>query len=233
MATVADSSSLDLTSGMTLEAWVKPAAVASDWSTVVLKERPGGLAYSLYAFDGSGKPPAAYIDRSGTDYAAKGTAALPLNAWSFLTGTYDGTNVRLYLNGTLVATKATSGGITASNSPLRIGGNSVWGEWFNGLIDEVRVYNTALTAAQIRGDMTQVAPPGPTYTLSGTVGPAAAGGAGATLSLTGAATAATTADASGNYSFGSLPDGTYTVTPSSNGYTYTPASRTVTVSGGN
>ena len=36
---------------------------------------------------------------------------------------------------------------------LRIGGNSVWGEWFAGLIDEVRVYNRALSAAEIQQDM--------------------------------------------------------------------------------
>ena len=46
-----------------------------------------------------------------------------------------------------------SGSILTSNSPLRIGGNSIWGEYFNGLIDEVRVYNRALTAAEIQNDM--------------------------------------------------------------------------------
>ena len=37
---------------------------------------------------------------------------------------------------------------------MKIGGNSIWGEWFNGLIDEVRVYNRALSAAEIQTDMT-------------------------------------------------------------------------------
>jgi hypothetical protein len=36
---------------------------------------------------------------------------------------------------------------------LRIGGNSVWAEWFSGLIDEVRVYNRALTASEIGYDL--------------------------------------------------------------------------------
>jgi hypothetical protein len=36
---------------------------------------------------------------------------------------------------------------------LRIGGNAVWGEWFAGQIDEVRVYNKALSVAQIQADM--------------------------------------------------------------------------------
>ena len=41
-----------------------------------------------------------------------------------------------------------------STAPLRIGGNSIWGEYFSGLIDEVRVYNRALTAAEVQADMT-------------------------------------------------------------------------------
>jgi hypothetical protein len=36
-----------------------------------------------------------------------------------------------------------------------MGGNNIWGEWFAGRIDEVRVYNRALTAAQVQTDMTQ------------------------------------------------------------------------------
>jgi len=45
-----------------------------------------------------------------------------------------------------------------SNGPLRIGGNSVWGECFRGAIDEVRVYNRALSAAEIQTDMTTPIP---------------------------------------------------------------------------
>jgi hypothetical protein len=41
----------------------------------------------------------------------------------------------------------------SSSSPLRIGGNSVWGEYFAGLIDEVRVYNRALSATEIQTDL--------------------------------------------------------------------------------
>ena len=42
-----------------------------------------------------------------------------------------------------------------STSPFKIGGNAIWGEWFSGLIDEVRLYNRALTLAEIQGDMTR------------------------------------------------------------------------------
>ena len=68
-------------------------------------------------------------------------------------------------------------------------------------------------------------------TITGTITPAASG-AGATVALAGSATSATTtADAAARYSFGALPDGVYTVTPSKIGFTFSPASRTVTISG--
>ena len=70
-----------------------------------------------------------------------------------MAATYDGTTQRLYVNGTQVASSTVSGSIQTSSSPLRIGGDSIWGEYFNGLIDEVRVYNRALSPAEIQNDM--------------------------------------------------------------------------------
>ena len=52
-----------------------------------------------------------------------------------------------------VASAAYSGTIGTSSGPLRIGGNSLWGEYFQGTIDEVRIYNRALTALEIQTDM--------------------------------------------------------------------------------
>ena len=77
-------------------------------------------------------------------------------------------------------------------------------------------------------------PPSPpqTFTLSGTLTPASAG-AGATVALSGAGSATTTADSSGSYSFGGLAPGTYTITPSKSGFTFNPASQSLTVSGSN
>ncbi len=86
----------------------------------------------------------------------------------------------------------------------------------------------------ISGQSTQTSPPPPaqTYSISGTISPAA-GGSGATVTLSGAANATTTADSSGNFTFSGLANGTYTVTPSHVGYTFTPSSLSVTVSGAN
>jgi hypothetical protein len=61
--------------------------------------------------------------------------------------------LRLFVNGTQAATTTLTGSVATSSSPLRIGGNTIWSEWFSGLIDDVRVYNRALTQAQIQADM--------------------------------------------------------------------------------
>jgi len=83
----------------------------------------------------------------------------------------------------------------------------------------------------VSGQNTQPPPP-QTYSISGTISPVA-GGNGATVTLSGAAGAATTANSSGNFTLSGLANGTYTVTPSRAGYTFSPTSLSVTVSGAN
>jgi hypothetical protein len=154
--TINDANDLDLTTGMTLEAWVYPTASGSgSWRNVVIKERPQGEAYNLYA-NTTLNVPTVFIVRAaqtGTPMDASGTAAVPANTWTHLSATYDGTTLRLYVNGAQVGTRAVSGAMVTSTGVLRIGGNSLWGEFFAGRIDEVRIYNRALTAAQIQSDM--------------------------------------------------------------------------------
>jgi hypothetical protein len=149
--TIADASDLDLTSALTLEAWVKPSALGTAWRTVMFKERSGGIVYGLYANEDTGHPVGQVW--LGSERDALGSPGLPLNVWSHVASTYDGSTLRLYVNGALVSSTAASGSIAASTGVLRIGGNGVWPEWFAGLIDEVRVYNRALSAAEIQSDM--------------------------------------------------------------------------------
>lgn len=71
-------------------------------------------------------------------------------------------------------------------------------------------------------------PPASTYTISGNVS-----GSSATLTLSGASGATARTDSSGNYSFSSLPNGSYVVAPSQSGYSFSPSTASVTVNGGN
>ncbi len=149
---------LDLTNGMTLEAWVNPGTMTG-WETVIMKERgANNLSYALYAMDGGASgstAPAGVVRVNPSDRTVQGTSQLPSGAWSHLATTYDGVTQRLYVNGVQVASRPQTGNMAAGNQALRIGGNgSFAGEFYNGLIDNVRVYNRALSAAEIGAEIT-------------------------------------------------------------------------------
>ena len=155
---IEDHAELDLTTGMTLSAWVNPSALGTAWRTVLFKEQAAHMTYALYASSGTGRPAGqAYV---GGQRDVRGPAALTAGAWTHLTSSYDGTTLRLYVNGSQVATLAVSGPMTVSSGPLKLGGNAIWSEWFAGLMDDVRVYNRALTASEVQTEMsTPVAGP--------------------------------------------------------------------------
>ena len=162
-------SPLDLTTGMTRRAWVNPS-VMSGWETILMKERgaagAGLLAFALYAHDGA--PLARTACRSGgirarhpvvdvTDRARAwrdDAATEHVDAHRHDLRRREHALLRQRRPGrTAPPTRVTS---SPSNGALRIGGNNSRrraGEFFKGLIDEVRVYNRALSAAEITADM--------------------------------------------------------------------------------
>ena len=152
LVSIADAVSLDFTSNMTIEAWVWPTA-RSNWDTVVMKSfGSSGRAYALYAGDGTGLP-AATIRAGSSERSALGSSVMPLNTWSHVAMTFGGGSLRIYVNGVQVGGVAGNGNIRTSNDPVTIGGNSTWGRWFAGLIDEVRIYNRALSQSEIQAGM--------------------------------------------------------------------------------
>jgi beta-glucanase (GH16 family)/uncharacterized membrane protein len=165
--TIPDAASLDLTTGMTIEAWVRPAS-SSGYRAVLMKERTAGVSYA-FGTDGSGNAIGFLHPAGGSDIGITGTS-IPLNTWTHLAATYDGATFRVYVNGVQAVSRALTGSIETSSAPLRIGGNAPFGQYFSGLIDEVRVYNRALTATAIQADMTAAigpsTPPSPDFTVA-------------------------------------------------------------------
>jgi len=116
--TVNDSNSLDVTTGMTLEAWVYPTDLPNNWTTVMVKETTGNLIWGLFArspsFVSANNGPLVNVVTGGLA-ELYGPAAVPINTWTFLTGTYDAVNGQsLYVNGVQVAHIAASGNIVTS-----------------------------------------------------------------------------------------------------------------------
>jgi chitodextrinase len=187
LVTVQDSATVDLLSGMTLEAWVRPTANGA-WRTVVTKEESNNQVYGLFSSSDTGRP--AGILSIGTKWSqdiVRGPSALPLSTWTHVATTYDGSNERLYVNGSQVATRPLTGQIRRSNGPLRIGGNTIWAEWFRGQIDDLRIYNRALSASELQSDMNtpvgSAAPPADTQPPSAPTGLAVSGQTQTSLTL--------------------------------------------------
>ena len=132
---------------MTLEAWVYPTSVSSAWRDVIYK---GNDNYYLEGTSSSSSRPA-----MGGTFGAPlyGTTALIANTWAHLAATYDGATMRLYVNGVQVASRTQTGAIATSTNPLQVGGDSIYGQYFAGRIDEVRIYNRTLSVAEIQSDM--------------------------------------------------------------------------------
>ena len=70
--------------------------------------------------------------------------------WTHAVFVHDGTNDIIYINGVMAATKAVSGNLNSTTSPLGIGYNSYeGGSYFDGALDEVEIFDVALTAQQV------------------------------------------------------------------------------------
>ena len=140
-----------------MEAWINPSVAPQGWQAILFKEMPADGAYFLYRSGYSAAPVGGVFTTA--EQEVLGTSGPALNTWTHLAFTYDGATEKLYVNGVLVTSRAQTGAISAANGVLHIGGDSVWGEHFQGLIDEVRVYNRALTAAEIVADMSTAISP--------------------------------------------------------------------------
>ena len=170
--TIPDAADLDFTGAFTLEAWVRPEKYR-EWAHVISKGEPGEepeYAYLLYASSDEDLPVASLSDAEGAEYPVAGSEALPTSAWSHLAVTADGSYERLYVDGELLASAsaATAG---TNDASLRIGGNWDWGDYFDGKIDNVRVYDRALSAEEIEADgEAPVAAPAPEATTEEATG---------------------------------------------------------------
>jgi hypothetical protein len=136
---------------MTLSAWINPAVSQSGWRTIVQRQVD---AYFLNASHDTGalRPSGGAHVGGGVSWIS-GPSASPVGSWTHVALTYSGSQLVLFVNGVQVASAAVSGAIQASSSPLWIGGNQPYGEYFAGLIDDVRVYNRALSQTEIQTDM--------------------------------------------------------------------------------
>lgn len=146
MVSTPHSASLAITTGLTMAAWIY-TAVGGGEQTVMLKQSGGDAAYVLYA--GAGGPPIFYINQ-GSYVSSQATTNNTLGTWMHLASTYNGSEIKMYVNGVLENTVSATGPVLSGTEPLQMGRNAIWGESFSGTLDEAYLYNTPLTQTQIQ-----------------------------------------------------------------------------------
>jgi Concanavalin A-like lectin/glucanases superfamily len=101
--------------------------------------------------DSSSNPACSIWTAGNWSTAAVSSTAFSLSSWQHILCTYDGTNIKVYLNGIQTGTTSQTASITSLNyTPLTSGHNFAGSAYYSGRIDDMRVYNYALTAIQIR-----------------------------------------------------------------------------------
>ncbi len=139
---VANASSLQLTNGLTLAAWIKGDAWGSgtDVDTIIRKGEANPNNYQLSIADGR---VSLHLNQND-DGGYRGDTILETGRWYHVAATWDGAEVKIYVNGQLDASPtARTGTIPTDTRALYLGGRS-GADYFDGALDEPRVYNYAL-----------------------------------------------------------------------------------------
>jgi len=130
----------------TLQAWVKLSQLQTG-RRAILGANADSRDWSLTAYDGS--LGLTYKPLSGSTESLTNATVAQTNTWYHLAGTFDGSNVALYVNGVLVGTAPAASDYLGSSSGTRIGGSVCCGEYFAGAVDEATIHNRPLSASEI------------------------------------------------------------------------------------
>jgi len=139
----------DLTEAITVSAWVYYEGLSHEYQTIIAK---GDSAWRLSFYQN--EPIAHFAVTAGPPwYHVNSSVELASRRWYHLCGTFDGEYLRLYIDGQLdpAGPVALACKISVNDRPVRIGENvEKPGRFWNGLLDDVRVYNYPLDATQVR-----------------------------------------------------------------------------------
>lgn len=140
---IAHNDNLNLRGAITVDAWINPSGPGIN-NGIILMKNP--LKYGLI-WRPSDQKVTFSLDIGGWgDHWSN--AVVPTNQWSHVAGTYDGSKVRIYINGLPDADYGRTGSIASSADELTLGFRT-YDEAYNGLIDEVEIFNRALSAKEI------------------------------------------------------------------------------------
>jgi hypothetical protein len=135
---------------ITAQAWVYREGATNTRESLISYENACGIVLSLNE-DGVRQLPRLWVNINGSWLFTEGTQPFSFERWTHLAGTYDGQEIRLYVDGALAAVTPAAGNMTPCNEKVALGSRRSFDQfYFPGRLDEVMVFNRALTAAEIQ-----------------------------------------------------------------------------------
>ena len=140
---------------LTIEAWFKPASFPGGHPPIA---RKGSVAESGWGFDTPGGQIRGFVYTApGAAAVAQGATTMKLDTWHHVAMVYDGEEVRIYLDGELDGEAVRDGDINENEASVWIGKKANESIWLDGILDEIRILNIAITEEQIQEDMEGIA----------------------------------------------------------------------------
>jgi hypothetical protein len=150
---VAQSAALQLKTAITIEGWVEANGAQSGYAGIAGTWDDNSGANRTYLLWVLGQSLEFIVSPDHNAYQrASDPTPFPTDVWVHVAATYDGTTVRVYRDGAEVASVAASGEIAVNDKAFLIGrteGGSVGPNFWKGSIDELTVYDHALSAADV------------------------------------------------------------------------------------
>jgi len=143
----AHNSLLNITEQISLAAWIFPTAQ----KTQIIIRKGAEVASPPYILSLSGTGDIVFSLSPNSQFTQARKTGYTLNEWTFVVGTYDGTTMKLYVNGHLETSVSISGSLTTNSSPLQIGTRlNLAADTFSGKLDDLRVFSSALSETEIQ-----------------------------------------------------------------------------------
>lgn len=149
--TVPNAAQFNTTDSFTISAWAKVLDTNCNGECYIFI-KGSGAALSDGMFSLSYYPTGTtFAARNSTGGTTQITKSMALSGWHFVLASYNNAtgNVSLYVDGSLQSSSIMVGGLQRNTKPILIGYRDTWNYYFNGTIDDARIYNVSLTAAEV------------------------------------------------------------------------------------
>lgn len=142
----------EISAAITVEAWIYATSTSTVQDVLTNSSSATNTGYVFPRTDDGWSHVTFWLNIGGS-WVTLSAPYPSLNSWHHLAGTYDGATMKIYIDGILAASQAQTGTIVTNSNPLILGNQPGFPEYFGGSADELRVWNTARSQAQIQADM--------------------------------------------------------------------------------